>query len=82
MTPPKATSAVDGNIKKPSRFHSLLRDCPAKKQQWWRGEKLDALAGFDTNLPSVGQGFLHPALAFAMFDFRLMLVLCKGISPC
>lgn len=76
MTPPKATSAVDGNIKKPSRFHSLLRDCPAKKQEWWRGEKLDALAGFYTNLPSVGEGFLHPALAFATFDFMLIPALC------
>lgn len=76
MTPPKATSAVDGNIKKPSRFHSLLRDCPAKKQEWWRGEKLDALAGFYTNLPSVGEGFLHSALASSTFDFRLIPALC------
>lgn len=58
MTPPKTTSAVDGNIKKHSRFHSI-KGLPCKEAETVVRGKLDGLAIFYyTNLPSMSKAFL------------------------
>lgn len=73
MTPPKATSAVDGNIKKHSRFHSLLRDCPVRKQSWWWGESWMVWQYFTWISHRRARFFLHRVAALLLHLPRLIL---------